>query len=62
MDVNAIVQVINGCGFPIAMSLGLLWLLYDTNNKNREMTQRTNDAINNNTAVLSRLLEREENN
>lgn len=59
MGVNEIIQIINSCGFPIVMCGIMAYLLWDTNTKNLEMSEKTNEAINNNTIALTKLLERE---
>lgn len=55
MDYNAIVQFINGVGFPIACCIGLF---YQNNKQNESNTKEMNelkDVIENNTLILKEL-------
>lgn len=52
-----IVSVISSVGFPITMSLILLWYIYDSNNKHREEIDKMSEALNNNTIALTKLLD-----
>lgn len=53
-----IVSVISSVGFPITMTLILLWYIYDSNNKHREEIDKMSEALNNNTIAITKLLDR----
>lgn len=53
-----IVSVISSVGFPITMTLILLWYIYDTNNKHKEEIDKMSEALNNNTIAITKLLDR----
>ena len=52
-----IVGVISSVGFPITMTLLLLWYIYDSNNKHKEEIDRMSEALNNNTIAITKLLD-----
>lgn len=61
---NEVVTLITNVGFPIGLTLILLWYIYDSNNKHKEEMDKMSEALNNNTLALTKLidrLEREEN-
>lgn len=49
---NAISQV----GFPIVLTLILLWYIYDSNNKHKDEMDKMSTALNNNTIALTKLI------
>ena len=53
-----IVSVISTVGFPITMTLILLWYIYDSNNKHKEEIDKMSEALNNNTIAITKLLDR----
>ena len=53
-----IVSVISSVGFPITMTLILLWYIYDSNNKHKEEIDKMSEALNNNTIALTKLLDK----
>lgn len=53
-----IVSVISSVGFPITMTLILLWYIYDNNNKHKEEIDKMSEALNNNTIAITKLLDR----
>lgn len=55
-----ILQAINTVGFPIALTLILLWYIYDSSNKHKEEIDKMSEALNNNTLALTKLLDRME--
>lgn len=55
-----ILQAISTVGFPIALTLILLWYIYDSSNKHKEETDKMSEALNNNTLALTKLLDRME--
>lgn len=57
---NDIVSIISTVGFPIALTLILLWYIYDSNSKHKEEIDKMSEALNNNTLALTKLLDRME--
>lgn len=57
---NDIVSIISTVGFPITLTLILLWYIYDSNNKHKEEIDTMSEALNNNTLALTKLLDRME--
>ena len=55
-----ILQAISTVGFPIALTLILLWYIYDISNKQKEEIDKMSEALNNNTLALTKLLDRME--
>ena len=55
-----ILQAITTVGFPIALTLILLWYIYDSSNKHKEEIDKMSEALNNNTLALTKLLDRME--
>lgn len=55
-----ILQAISTVGFPIALTLILLWYIYDSSNKHKEEIDKMSEALNNNTLALTKLLDRME--
>ncbi len=55
-----ILQAISTVGFPIALTLILLWYIYDSSNKHKEEIDKISEALNNNTLALTKLLDRME--
>lgn len=53
-----ILQAISTVGFPIALTLILLWYIYDSSNKHKEEIDKMSEALNNNTLALTKLLDR----
>lgn len=55
-----ILQAISTVGFPIALTLILLWYIYDSSNKQKKEIDKISEALNNNTLALTKLLDRME--
>lgn len=55
---NEAVTLITNVGFPIGLTLILLWYIYDSNNKHKEEMDKMSEAVNNNTLVLTKLIDR----
>ena len=55
-----ILQAISTVGFPIALTLILLWYIYDSSNKHKEEIDKMSEALNNNTLALTKLLDKME--
>lgn len=56
--VNTIVEIINQVGFPIACVVAMFWQMEKERNAHSEESAKWVDAINRNTAVMERILER----
>lgn len=57
MDVNTIVQLINGCGFPIVAFFVMVWLIVEDRKSRAEEREKWTAALTANTKVLTRLTE-----
>lgn len=55
---NEVVTLITNVGFPIGLTLILLWYIYDSNNKHKEEMNKMSEALNNNTLALTKLIDR----
>lgn len=55
---NEAVTLITNVGFPIGLTLILLWYIYDSNNKHKEEMDKMSEALNNNTLALTKLIDR----
>lgn len=55
MDANAVIQLINTVGFPIAVCIALMWNTVKIQEQATEQTEKFTEALNKNTLVLSRL-------
>ena len=55
MDTEIIVQLINGVGFPIAVSIALFYTNNKQDERYQELIRDLTSVINNNTRVLSEL-------
>lgn len=58
MDPNTIVQVVSAVGFPITMCLMMAWYIKTTNQSYREDIKSIQKSIDNNTAVIDKLIEK----
>ena len=57
MDVNMIVQLVNGCGFPVVAFFVMVWLIVEDRKSRAEEREKWTAALNANTNVLTRLTE-----
>lgn len=55
MDAQTIVSAISTVGFPIVMSLILLYIMYQQNEQHKEEMDNLKDALNNNTLAVQHL-------
>lgn len=53
MEVTGIIEIINGVGFPIAVSIALFWQNYQLNGKYSELLRELTTIINNNTHSIN---------
>lgn len=55
---QAVMQAVSTLGFPIVMCAALFWKLNKSDQQHKEETDRLSEALNNNTAVMQRLVEK----
>lgn len=55
MDYNAVIQAISTVGFPIAMCLILVYMMYKLNEQHKEEMNKLNESLQNNTLALQHL-------
>jgi len=55
MDMDTIIQLINGVGFPIAVSIALFYQNTKQDERYQELTKDLQEVINTNTKILSEL-------
>lgn len=58
MDINAITQIINGLGFPVAVCLICFWYINKQEEAHKGEVSKLTDAINNNTLIMQRLCDK----
>ena len=58
MDVSMVTEFINGVGFPIACVAAMFWMQNQEREQHRQEAEKFAEAINNNTQVMARILER----
>lgn len=58
MDANAVITTIQAVGFPIAACVALYLHMIHQDADHKEEVNQLRDAINNNTQVMQRLLDR----
>ena len=58
MDVTVITQLVSTVGFPIAMCALMSYYIKYTEDKHREEINTMRDALNNNTMVLQKLVDK----
>lgn len=58
MDTNTIVSIISAVGFPIAMCLLMFWYMTKQDENHKEEVNKLKEAVDNNTLVLTKLVER----
>ena len=55
MDMGSIIQIINGVGFPIAVSIALFYQNTKQDERYQSLMKDLTEVINNNTSTLSEL-------
>lgn len=60
MDLNTITQFITSIGFPIACCLACFWYINKSDEQHKEELAKLSDALNNNTLVIQKLLDKME--
>lgn len=58
MDMTALTQIISNVGFPIACVIAMFYLWDKERTTHKEESEKWIEAINNNTVVMEKLLER----
>ena len=58
MDVSTMSELISTIGFPIAVCLICFWYINKKDSENKEAVEKMTEAIQNNTMVVQRLLDR----
>lgn len=58
MDYATFTQFITSVGFPIACVIAMFYLLEKEQEEHKEEVSKWTEAINNNTSVMTRLIER----
>ena len=57
VDIGTIGSMIGTVGFPVALSIGLLYYLFRVQSEHKEETNQLKDAINNLNVVMEKILE-----
>ena len=60
--VSDLSSAISTVGFPIVMCLALFYYIWKSDAANRSQIEKLSDALNNNTSVITKLLERMDSN
>jgi hypothetical protein len=58
MDTNVIVQLVSSLGFPIACCIAMFWQNNKLNESHKEEVSKLNEALNNNTIALNRIIDK----
>lgn len=58
MDVNIITQIISNLGFPIACVVAMFWMLNKERDAHKAETAELSKAIENNTQVMTQVLDK----
>ena len=58
MDVTAITTLITNVGFPITICLWMMWYNKYQDDQHKEEINKLSEAINNNTIVMTKLLDK----
>lgn len=61
MDVSAVMQFISNLGFPIAVAVACFWYINKQNEQHKQEIDKMAEAVNNNTLVIQKLLDKWEN-
>ena len=60
MDVTAIIQIVSNLRVPVACLVAMLWMLNKEREDHKLESEKFVEAINNNTVVMTKLVERME--
>ena len=58
MDANTIIALVGSLGFPIVACIGMGFFIRELMNNHKEEVTKMTEAINNNTVVITKLVER----
>ena len=58
MEITEIVSIISTVGFPITMCIMLCWYIKSTNDSYRQDIKSLQQSIDNNTAVMNKIIEK----
>ena len=58
MDVSAISQIIGSLGFPIAVAIACFWYINKQEEQHKLEIDKMAEAVNNNTLVVQKLLDK----
>ena len=58
MDINVIMDAISLMGFPIVCCGALFWMINKQNDQHRVEMEKMTEAVNNNTIMLQKVLDR----
>lgn len=61
MDVSVVMQFISNLGFPIAVAVACFWYINKQNEQHKQEIDKMAEAVNNNTLVIQKLLDKWEN-
>ena len=61
MDSNVITQLIGSLGFPIMVAIACFWYINKQTEQHKAEIDKMSEAVNNNTLVLQKLLDKWEN-
>lgn len=58
MDVQTLTQIVSSLGFPIVVAGAMFWKMNKQDDDHKEEMNKITEAVNNNTLVLQRLLDK----
>lgn len=58
MDLSIVIDLINGCGFPIACVVAMFYTLSREREAHKQESDRWTEALNNNTLIMQRLYDK----
>ena len=61
MDINVITQLIGSLGFPIMVAIACFWYINKQTEQHKSEIDKMSEAVNNNTLVIQKLLDKWEN-
>ena len=61
MDISTISQIIGSLGFPIAVAIASFWYINKQEEQHKQEIDKMAEAVNNNTLVIQKLLDKWEN-
>lgn len=58
MDINTVVSLVSGLGFPIVACFGCAWYINKQSDSHKQEIDKITEALNNNTLALTRLIDK----